>query len=179
MATGISFEEPVDLLSFTNIAPVAIENGLVSAVFRTAHGYNRFVTKNEAIEFAVRTNLHADMVFDSDYVQKVFAAGRTTLKITFSISNTLTTWGKLYLGYYDASEAKFVKFDASAYHSNYIKTDQTYPETQQWEITQTMFNLLNFAEGDKLAICNLEPGEQTEIVMTITHLEFLNASAQA
>ncbi len=177
----ISFGEYVapDLSQFTgNIAGIAADNGIVSAKFNTSDNNNKLYDSNETTIFNVGRNGKGHMLFDMSYVKAQYEKGLTSLKITFSVATSQDIWAKFGLGYYDASAGTSVSFGTD-FQCSYATTSREYPETYIWTITPEMWSSLDIAGGDMIGIIDLQAGEQPYSSMTITHLEFLNASAQA
>ena len=155
-----------------NIAPYAYTDGIVSFATYVNHPTSDlFNYSDNNLHMWAGTNDIVYMLFDSTFIQEAFAKGYTTLSFTYSVDTTITTWSQMSLSYYDASENKYVEF-GNKYKTSYVKVDQVYPETCEWEITTSMINQIKFSEGDKLVLGNLACGGQTLIKMVITNLEF-------
>jgi len=161
-----------------NIAPTAKEDGIVSSY--TTENQNNVFNYNGTLQFWTHINGRNHMIFDTDYIKNVYASGLTHITMTFYMGDTYKnpTWSTAYFAYMNPKTTdritNFMDGDTKL-GGVYIDSDYVGEEnsvTVEFDLTQSLYELIDFDNGDKFVFGDLLAGSNNPLKMIITRLEF-------
>lgn len=166
-----------------NIAPTAATDGIVSS-FSTANQNNVFNYQGELL-FQTHSNSRNHMIFDTDYIKNIYASGLTHITMTFYMGETYVnpTWSTAYFAYMNPTNTNIItnfmdgdtKLGGIYIDSDYVGVENSV--TFEFDLTQSLYELIDFDNGDKFVFGDLQAGNNNPLRMIITHLEFSTPKA--
>lgn len=166
-----------------NIAPTAKEDGIVSS-YSTDNLNNVFNYQGELL-FQTHINSRNHMIFDTDYIKNIYASGLTHITMTFYMGETYVnpTWSTAYFAYMNPTNTNRItnfmdgdtKLGGIYIDSDYVGVENSV--TFEFDLTQSLYELIDFDNGDKFVFGDLLAGNNNPLRMIITHLEFSTPKA--
>ena len=166
-----------------NIAPTAKEDGIVSS-YSTDNQNNVFNYQGELL-FQTHINSRNHMIFDTDYIKNIYASGLTHITMTFYMGETYKnpTWSTAYFAYMNPTKTNRItnfmdgdtKLGGIYIDSDYVGVENSV--TFEFDLTQSLYELIDFDNGDKFVFGDLLAGNNNPLRMIITHLEFSTPKA--